>query len=145
MRRLTALWLALALCSIATPAQAACQVDAKPVAFGVVDVRQRSDSTGEVAVSCAIATPFKVAITGIGSPGNRYMTGPGNGRLSYELFTDPSFSTRWGDGSGAGQEVAAASDGESTKRLTIYGRVPEQNAVPAGGYSDSLTIELSFF
>lgn len=145
MRRLTRLLLALAVWAIPLAmAEAACQVDAKPVTFGVVDVQQRTDSTGEIAVNCAIATPFAVAITGNGSPGDRYMTGPSNARLSYDLFTDSSYSTRWGDGSGAGQVVSAVSDGESTNRITVYGRVPQQSAVAAGGYSDSLTIELSF-
>ena len=145
MRGLTHVLLALAVWALpSVTAQAACQVDAKPVAFGVVDVRQRTDSTGEIAVNCTIAIPFAVAISGNGSPGDRYMTGPGNGRLTYELFTDSSYSTRWGDGSGAGQVVGEASDGESTNRLTVYGRVPQQGAVPAGGYSDSLTVELSF-
>ena len=145
MRRLTPLFVAVILwVSSAGTAQAACQVDAKPVAFGVVDVRQRTDSTGEIAVNCSIAIAFAVAISGNGSPGNRYMNGPSNGRLSYELFTESSYSTRWGDGSGAGQVVGRVSDGENTNRLTVYGRVPQQDAVPAGGYSDFLTIELSF-
>ncbi len=145
MRRLICAAAALACWPVGPgTARAACQVDTKPVAFGVVDVRQRTDTTGEIAVSCDVATSFVVAITGNGSPGDRYMTGPGSGRLAYELFTDSSFATRWGDGSGAGQIVARVSDGETTERLTVYGRVPQQSAVPAGGYSDSLTIELSF-
>lgn len=145
MRRVTRFSLLTLLCSLpAGPAVAACQVDAKPVTFGIVDVRQRTDSTGEIAVDCAFATPFEVAITGSGSPGDRHMSGPGNSRLAYELYTDSSHSTRWGDGSGAGQVVGDMSDGETTRRLTVYGRVPQQAAVPAGSYSDALTVELSF-
>ncbi len=145
MRRLTRSTLALALwLGSAGPATALCQIDAEPVTFGIVDVREATDSSGEIAVSCAVATSFVVALSGSGAPGDRYMTGPGNGRLAYDLFTDASRSSRWGDGSGAGQVVTGVSDSEATRRLIVYGRVPRQNAVPAGGYSDSLVIELSF-
>jgi spore coat protein U-like protein len=145
MRRVTIR--ALLLTSLllgASAAHAACQVDAKPVSFGVVDVQERTDTTGEIAVSCSVAVTFSIAIAGSGSPGDRFMSGPSNGRLAYELYTDPSFSTRWGDGSGAGTLVTGQSDGETTDRLTVYGRVPRQGAVPAGSYSDSLVVELSF-
>jgi spore coat protein U-like protein len=125
-------------------ADAACQVDAKPVSFGVVDVQQRTDSTGEIAVDCSVAVEFSIAISGSGSPGDRFMSGPSNGRLAYELYTDSSFSSRWGDGSGSGTLVFRQSDGETTERITVYGRVPRQDAVPAGSYSDALVVELSF-
>lgn len=144
MRRLIRAALTAVFAMSAVAAEAACQIDVKPVAFGIIDVGQRSDSTGEIAVSCAIATSFSVAINGVGAPDDRFMTGPGSGRLAYGLFTDATFSTLWGDGSGAGQVVTGMNDGETISRLTVYGRVPQQNAVPAGLYSDFLTVELNF-
>jgi spore coat protein U-like protein len=127
-----------------TAANAACQIDARPVAFGVVDVSNRNDGTGEIVLNCAVAASFEIGIAGDGSPSSRYMTGPGGSRLAYELYTDRTRATLWGDG-GGGRQVTAASDGENETRLTVYGRVPSQDPVPPGAYSDALTVSVDFF
>lgn len=125
-------------------AHAACQVDTKPVTFGVVDVASRNDSNGEIVLNCSMGTSFAIGLSSNGSPNERSMAGPNGGRLAYDLFTDRTRATRWGDG-GGGSEVAGSSDGESASRFTIYGRVPSQNPVPPGAYSDVLTVSVVFF
>ena len=46
--------------------------------------------------------------------------------------------------SGSGAVVAASGNGDETTRLSIYGRVPIQKAVPAGQYLDALTVSVTF-
>jgi len=146
LRRLIALWfLVPSALLVASAARAACQVDTKPVTFGVVDVANRNDSTGEVVLNCSISTSFAIGLSSNGSAPTRAMSGPNGGRLAYDLYSDRSRSTRWGDGGGDGSRVTGSSNGESTNRITIYGRVPSQKPVPPGAYSDAVTITVDFF
>ena len=125
-------------------AMAACQIDTRPVAFGVVDVTRQNDSNGEIALTCSIATEVEVALSSSTAPGQRYMAGPSGGRLTYDLYPDATRSMPWGDGNGNSTTRVVTSDGDGTTRLPIYGRVPQQDAVPPGAYSDSLTVLVSF-
>ena len=129
---------------LASPALGACQVDTKPVTFGVVDVGNRNDSNGEIVLNCSIGTSFAIGLSSNGSSSARAMAGPNGGRLAYDLFTDRTRAMRWGDG-GGDSEVTGSSDGESASRFTIYGRVPSQDPVPPGAYSDVLTVSVTFF
>ena len=128
---------------LAAPVRADCTVELSPVAFGVIDTTGQSRGTGEVVVRCDVAGPFSVAIAAGGS-GTRRMTGPGGSRLDYRLYSDPGRSVPWGDGLSQGDPVAAASDGQNARRLTIYGAVPQQSGVAPGEYVDSLEVTLSF-
>jgi len=147
MRRLT---LALATLPVlglqltAGETLAACQVDTRPVAFGVIDVTRTTDGTGEIVLNCSTAANVEVALDSGAAPGQRYMTGAKGGRLKFELYTDATRSTAWGDGSGNGATVTASNVGEEARRLTIYGRVPRQHPVPADAYTYPLTVVLSF-
>lgn len=146
MRWLIALSVVISACQlVANPAHAACQVDTKPVAFGVVDVASRNDSNGEIVLNCSIGTSFAIGLSSNGSPRERSMAGPNGGRLAYDLFTDRTHTARWGDGGGGSSEVTGSSDGENASRFTIYGRVPSQDPVPPGAYSDVLTVSVVFF
>lgn len=130
---------------VAGDARAACTVDTQPVAFGVIDVTQTTESRGEIALSCSITTNVLVGLASASAPpGQRSMAGTNGRRLTYELYTDASRTAAWGDGNGAGAAVPANNVGEDTRRLTIYGEVPRQDPVPAGDYTDSLTVVISF-
>lgn len=145
MRRLIALSVLMSTCLlVGVSAHAACQVDTKPVTFGIVDVANRNDSNGEIVLNCSMNTSFAIGLSSDDGPNERSMVGPNGGRLAYDLFTDRTRATRWGD-SGGGSEVAGISDGESANRFTIYGRVPSQKPVPPGSYSDVLTVSVDFF
>ena len=84
------------------------------------------------------------AISGAGGGGTRRMDGPGGSRLDYRLFADAARAVPWGDGGSLGAPVAAASDGNDARRLTIYGEIPAQSGVPAGDYIASLQVTLAF-
>ena len=147
MRRLTLALASLAISGLvldAGTAVAACQVDTRAVAFGVVDVTRTTDGTGEIVLNCSTAADVEVALDSGAAPGQRYMTGPKGGRLKFELYTDATRATAWGDGSGSGATVTASNVGEEARRLTIYGRVPRQHPVPADAYTYPLTVVLSF-
>jgi len=147
MRRLILVLATLPIAGLplgAGDALAACTVDTRPVAFGVIDVTRTEEGKGEIALSCSITTDVVVGLASGSAPGQRYMTGSNGGRLIYELYTDATRKVEWGDGSGSGETVPASNVGEDTRRLTIYGEVPRQDPVPADAYTDSLTVLVSF-
>jgi spore coat protein U-like protein len=147
MRRLTRLVPLVAGVSLlvaSASAMAACTIDTRPVAFGVVDVTRDNDANGEITLDCTIATEIEVGITGNTAPGQRFMTGPSGGRLTYELYPDATRALPWGDGAGNSTTRRLTTGGEETTRLTIYGIVPKQDSVPPGAYSDALIVQVSF-
>ncbi len=138
----------------AGPAHAAsCGVDSPTVAFGSYSVLNALplDSTGTVTVTCnsiSLLVSFTVDL----SPGNsgnrlsRYMSA-GGAHLSYNVYTEPTRTTVWGDGSGGtgrfnGTFVVVL--GQASQPFVIYGRIPAQQAAPVGSYTDTLVITVNY-
>jgi spore coat protein U-like protein len=145
MSRLPALAALLLGPLAAAEAVAACAIDLTSVAFGTIDVARTEDGTGKVKVTCDQAQVFLVGIgSGAGGQGGRKMVGPGDSRLSYELYLDPGRNEVWGDGETTGQALIDASDGVKPGQYTIYGRVPAQPGKPPGSYADSLVVTVTF-
>ena len=61
--------------------------------------------------------------------------------LEYNLYTDPSRLTVWGDDSAG---TVTVSETASTAEKTIYGRVPGRQNVPAGTYTDVVLVTISY-
>lgn len=123
-------------------AQARCDVDASGLAFGSITLDRMSRSTAEITVRCDEPTAFEVALT---SPGfQRVMTGPGGAVLDYMIFTDPSYTVEWGDGSVIGPRRGAVSDGITPTTLYAYGVIPAQGGRPPGTYSTTVMVAVIF-
>jgi spore coat protein U-like protein len=142
-------WLALVTTAPASPALAAgCSVSTSGIAFGSYNPLQAAalDSAGDLAVSCSAPTAYGLALgTGTGSHAARQLSGSRGVGLVYELFLDASRSTAWGDGSSASAVVSGVSpDGGVVVHHTVYGRIPARQNLPAGIYSDSVSILVSY-
>lgn len=72
----------------------------------------------------------------------RLMTDSSN-TLSYNLYTDVTYTTVWGDGTGGSSPVAGTGSG-SLQSLTVYGRVPSGQGEPTGSYSDTVTATITY-
>lgn len=129
---------------LAAPASAVtCTVTAQGVAFGGYDTLSSSptDSVGNVQVLCLTPISFTVSLdAGSGTYTQRIMTG-GADQLGYNLYTDASRVTVWGDGLGATSSVSATG---VTVDLPVYGRIPAQQNVPANSYGDTITVTVSY-
>lgn len=134
-------------------ADAACNVAATGISFGRYDVFSPAplDATGSVTVSCDDIPPPNVDIAI--SPGGagtflqrrmRHASLPDT--LGYNVFTSPSTSVVWGDGTGGSATVAAGRvpPRRPPKPVTIYGRIPAGQNVPAGSYSDTLVVTITW-
>lgn len=127
---------------VAGEARARCDVDASGLAFGTITLDRMNTSTAEITVRCDEATAFEVALT---SPGfQRVMNGPGSAVLDYMIFTDPSYTVEWGDGSLIGPRRGAVSDGITPTTLYAYGVIPAQGGRPPGTYSTTVMVAVIF-
>ena len=156
--------LALLLWLVAGPAQAlcisplcSCSVTTTNVVFGNHNplASSNTDSTGSVRVGCGgvagLLIPYQIDITrgGGASYGARRMNSGAN-QLAYNLYTDNTYLTAWGDGSGGSQSVSSGILldvlGLSPQQTHwIYGRIPgsQTTAVP-GSYIDTITVTVTY-
>jgi spore coat protein U-like protein len=98
------------------------------------------DGSGtDVSYSIAISTG------GSSSYGARAMAGPGD-QLLYNLYTDATYGVVWGDGTGGSMTVDGAFSlpGVTSATHTAYGRIPRQQPVAAGAYSDTLGVTITY-
>lgn len=152
-------WLAAAAALFASPASFAllqsCSVSASGVSFGPYDpsYAQAKTATGTVNVSCSVTLIGLFASWTLSlSPGssasytNRTLVN-GASTLQYNLFTTASYSTVWGNGSGATGVVsdnALLLVGNNTYHYTVYGRIPPLQDVRKGNYSDSIVVTINY-
>jgi spore coat protein U-like protein len=128
----------------AAPAGAMCSIQLESVAFGVIDVTRREESTGSVRVSCDKPQAFNVEIGGSLTAGQRRMQAAGGGSLRYELYADAGHTHVWGDGITIGAPIGGASDGSKAQTFTIYGVISPQPGTLPGNYVDAPLVTLSF-
>ena len=133
-----------------------CDVIATGVNFGSYDVFSPVplDSTGSINVTCNIPPQnphAPLAVTVSLSPGNsgsfsqRAMQQAGGpDSLNYNLYTNASMSTIWGDGGGSSSVETAFVTQDMPYRATIYGRIPARQNVRAGSYGDVITVTIEY-
>lgn len=155
-----ALIVSAGLWSASSLAQVTCTVSSSSVAFGVYEPLTGSnlDSTGTIELECERSfldgQQGDVGLTvTLGAGGNglfipRAMSS-GNGVLEYNLYTAASRNVVWGDGAGGTVSRNASISlplftlsGETS--LTIYGEIPGGQFVPAGSYSDMITVTVTY-
>lgn len=125
-----------------------CSVSTTPVAFRYdVFAPSPSDSTGSITVSCSNPAQKPIPVTISISSGKsgtfnpRQMTAAiGTDRLNYYLFTDPSRTIIWGDGTGGSSTVTSVVTRDATLVATVYGRMLPLQNVRAGNYNDALVV-----
>jgi spore coat protein U-like protein len=133
----------------AVSAGAACTISASGVAFGTYDVFSPVplSSTGTVTFTCQKPDKRIMVTFSTGSSGtytDRTMVQAGN-VLTYNLYRTSSYTTVWGDGSrGTGYYFDNNPRDNVMVSLTVYGRIPPQQDVPGGSYSDTVQVLIDF-
>lgn len=155
--------LMIVMCLSMLPAAAnaaSCGVTASPVAFGAYTSPGGSqiDSMGTISVTCtpdlillACSTSYTIALSaGSGSYSQRRMTS-GVNILNYNLYTDSSYGTVWGDGTSAPVVPGTITTSilslvclPGTRNTTVYGRVPGSQNVGTGAYTDTIVVTVTF-
>lgn len=135
-------------------AHAACRVTTTGINFGAYDVFAATprDTSGTVTVACDRNTQRRTNITiSVGpSPSSggfnprQMRRTSGTDRLNYNLYTSPSMSTVWGDGSaGTSTVLLRRVSRRQPEVTTIYGRIPPGQNVSVGTYSDTVTVTIT--
>ena len=133
----------VALLVLPGAALADCSLNVIDLSFGGYDPfgATNSDITGSISVSCDADTSVQVSLSaGFGPFATRKMKS-GLDSLFYNLYTDPSRLTIWGDGSPGTSLVSFSGTSGSH---TVYGRIPGHQNVPVGAYGDTITVTLTF-
>ena len=135
-------------------ARAFCTVANSGIAFGGYSMLTPTprDSTGSVTVTCTVLIGLLITINtdlGTGISGSYFPRQMSNGtnRLNYNLYTDASYSTVWGNGNGGtGRRTYSAllTIGTTNIPYTFYGRIPAGQGSPAGVYNDNVVVTVTF-
>jgi spore coat protein U-like protein len=144
VKSMAACWIAVSVVFVATPAYAVnCTLGVQSVVFGSYDTlsAQNTDSAGSVSVSCDSSDSFTITLSsGHGTMLSRQMQS-GAYSMNYNLYTDSLRSIIWGDGT-SGTTLVSATGTSAT--YPVYGRIPAAQNLPAGSYSDSIAVTLTF-
>lgn len=140
--------------NVTATVSANCTVTTNAVAFGAYDPVSANASsalngTGAVIVTC---TSGSLAAIALGQGANaaagstdvdpaRRMKDATTNYLSYELFTDAARTLEWGNTPLT--DVDHIGTGTQTS-ITVYGRVPAAQNVPAGSYTDTVVATVTF-
>lgn len=125
-----------------------CVISATNLAFGNYDptAATPADASSSITVTCTPGTSFTVGLnagTVAGATVTSRKMASGTNRLSYALYSDAARTTNWGNTPGT-DTPAAGTALVTPSVLTVYGRVPAQQAVVAGSYTDTVTITVSY-
>lgn len=155
----TRLFLAAAAALVAAPAaadtdtdiltvrvtvQEACTIAGGTLDFGTYNSGQQAEASAEGSISynnCAAGT-LDIALDGgtAGDVQNRQMAN-GDSTLGYQLFKNSAASQVWGTGDDAlQQQLLVPGSGD----ISVYGRIPGGQNVPAGTYTDTVNVTLTF-
>lgn len=142
-------WAATASTSFAVTAtvNASCSISANPLAFGGYDPFSASpnDALTTLSATCTATTPYTVGLnagTGSGATvATRKMTSSSN-TLNYSLYQDAARTTVWG--STIGTDTVAGTGIGTAQSLTVYGRIPASQNVPAGNYNDTIIVTITY-
>ncbi len=134
----------------AGPAHAACTISTTAVSFGGYDVFSPSalDAQGQISVTCSlIVLGFTVTLDRGGAPSfSPRQLKQGTEPLNYNLYLDSARTIIWGDGT-AGTQVFTRSGVivlAQTFLLPVYGRIPPNQDVTVGLYTNTVVATVSF-
>jgi spore coat protein U-like protein len=130
-----------------------CTVTATGVSFGSYDPLSQVDngSTGTIRVVCtlilALGGSFTIDLsTGASGSYTQRSLKKGASILAYNLFSDSAYSQIWGNGTGGSTRVSQSFTSLLIvdRTVTVYGRIPAGQNVPAGAYADTIVVTVTY-
>lgn len=131
--------------NVSATVQTSCAVSAADLAFGTYDAASATDATATstVTVTCSLLTPYTISLdTGTHAAGSTRRMGSGASRLSYEIYRDVTMSNIFGTVA-ASLGVSGIGTGAAVPTV-IYGKIPKNQAVIPGSYSDQVTVTVDY-
>ncbi|BAT59087.1 spore Coat Protein U domain protein [Variibacter gotjawalensis] len=100
--------------------------------------------TSTFVVLCTGTTPYTVGLDAGTAPGATVTTRQmqqGAARINYALYSDAGRTLNWGN---AAPDWVSGTGTGLPQTLTVYGRVPAQVATATGGYTDTITVTVTY-
>jgi spore coat protein U-like protein len=130
MRKLTIALLLLTICSVRLTAAGSCRISNTQAIFFQNYSSATSQTTGQVQFQCTKGTAYAI---GLSSGQNssivtgRVMRRNSDGAtLGYQLFSDPSYTTNWGNDAGSSWVTGIGTGNDQS--ATIYAQIPGAEA-----------------
>ncbi|MEI9849788.1 MAG: spore coat protein U domain-containing protein [Sphingomonas sp.] len=126
-----------------------CTVSSSPIVFGDVDVTTGAavPGAGGISVVCTNGTEWSAsADAGAGADATQELRQMSDGAatLDYVLYTEPTRTVIWGDGTDGTETIDDTGTG-TAQATVIYGRIVAlQNTVVAGSYSDTVAVTVTY-
>lgn len=135
-----------------------CTVTTTDLAFGNYDpnaTTAQDSSAGKISTVCTKGSTPIIALgqgahptsTSTDAAPERQMSDGATtpSMLAYNIYTDSTYATVWGNTPTTGVTQASASaDGTTAIDTIVYGRIAANQYVPAASYSDSVIVTISF-
>lgn len=134
--------------AVSATVQASCTVTASTLAFGNYNPLSSTplDATSSITVNCTTGSTYTVGLNAGGTSGatvtTRQMLQSTNA-LNYSLFRDSGHTTNWGNTPGTDTPASVVAT-TSAATTTVYGRIPALQNVPAGSYTDTVQVTVTY-
>lgn len=104
------------------------------------------DQTSTIMVRCPTGTTWRLGLSNGNYPNGtlRRMRSVAGNFVNYQLYRDSARTQRWGNTLGTDTSSGTGLGETSPIGQSVYGRVPAQPAVPAGAYTDTITVTLTY-
>ncbi|MDO5758798.1 MAG: spore coat U domain-containing protein [Rhodobacterales bacterium] len=123
-----------------------CSVSATDIDFGSQGgLASAVDANGRLNVLCTPGTDFQISLNNgqNGTAANdRKMRSAAGGTVRYNLYRDPGHTALWG--STLSTDTLMSTGKGTTDTHTVYGQVPVQSTPPAGVYTDTIIVTLTY-
>ena len=139
--------------SVSATIKHSCSIETTPMAFGAYDgvVANAStalDAMATVISSCTSGAAALITMNAGNSAGSgstdvpvRQMTAGASEYLVYQVYSDVSRKTIWGNSDPTGVSFTGTG---TPQTLTIYGSIPSAQLVPEGDYSDQIIVTITY-
>lgn len=132
---------------VSASVQAVCEVTATDLAFGIYTSQSGTDLQGTTLLraTCTPGSSYNVGLNEGTSPGatvNQRKMASGSNALNYQLYSDAGRVSVWGNTQGT-DTVTGVGTGLSQDH-TVFGAIPAAQTVPAGDYSDTITVRVYY-
>ncbi|MBV8246158.1 MAG: spore coat protein U domain-containing protein [Candidatus Eremiobacteraeota bacterium] len=123
-----------------------CDVSVTTLNFPAYDPSAPFDDTGvsTISIDCNKERKLEIGLYTSDQCTQRYLRGPQNTRMNYQLYQDAGYQIVWGTKKPKCGDVVDIDEKMTAVRVTVYGRVPRQQTVVAGTYTDTVTVEVDF-
>jgi spore coat protein U-like protein len=152
MKKLTIVFFFVLLCGLRLGAQtqSSCQLQQISNVNFFTYSSYAIQSTGSISVNCTSGVAYSIGISAGGTSSatttNRMMNCSGctPSTLGYQLFSNASYTTNWGNN--IGSDTVAETGTGSSQTITVYGQIPALEAFYASSngsnYNDSVTVTI---